>query len=73
MAIGIDSILQSINNAVTAINKLTNQVKTTFPQASALSTSVTSGNATFTSSQASQFLTVVTSSGGSYKVPLYLP
>lgn len=73
MAFGQGDLLQSLQQAVVAINALTAQVKATFPQMSALSTSATAGAITFASSQPSQFLTVVTSSGGTYKTPLYLP
>jgi hypothetical protein len=68
----LDDLLTALQNGVEAINRLTTQVRTTFPQASAVSTSAaTAGTITYTSSQATGFLTVTTSSGGSYKVPLY--
>ena len=73
MAFGIGDLLQSLQQGVQAINNLTIQIKNTFPSVSALSTSATTGAITFSSSQPSQFLTVVTSSGGTYKVPLFLP
>lgn len=71
--IGMDSILDTLQQAVSAIRDMTTQIKTTFPQVSALSTSATVGTVSFNSSQPSQFLTVITSSGGTYKTPLYLP
>lgn len=71
--IGMDSILDTLQQAVAAIRDMTTQIKTTFPQVSALSTSATVGTVSFNSSQPSQFLTVITSSGGTYKTPLYLP
>lgn len=71
MAVGLSDILGSLQQAVQAINNLTIQIRTTFPQVSALSTSATTGGATLTSSQPASFLTVITSSGATYKVPLY--
>ena len=73
MAFGIGDLLQTMQQGVQAINNLTTQIRTTFPNISALSTSATTGAITFNSSQPSQFGTVTTSSGGTYKVPLYLP
>lgn len=71
MASSLNDILQSLQQGVQAINNLSIVIQATFPQAGALSTSAIAGSATFTSSQAAAFLTVVTSSGGTYKVPLY--
>lgn len=73
MAFGIGDLLQTMQQGVQAINNLTIQIRNTFPNISALSTSATTGAITFSSSQPSQFGTVTTSSGGTYKVPLYLP
>jgi hypothetical protein len=71
MAFGLGDLLQTLQQGVQAINNLTAQIETTFPQASALSTSATTGAATLTSSQPEAFLSVTTSSGGTYKVALY--
>ncbi len=71
MATGLSDILGSLQQAVQAINNLATQIKTTFPQASAVSTSATTGTATLTSSQPAGFLTVITSSGATFKVALY--
>jgi hypothetical protein len=73
MAFGLGDLLQTLQQGVQAMNNLTSQIKATFPQVSALSTSATTGAITFSSSQPSQFLTIITSSGGTYKTPLYLP
>lgn len=68
----IGEILAALQNGVAAINNLSDQIATTFPQASAVSTSAaTAGAITFTSSLAAGFLTVITSSGATYKVPLF--
>lgn len=62
-----------ISDGVTAIDEATAQIAATFPQASALSTSATTGGISFNSSQPEAFLTVISASGGTYKVPLFLP
>jgi hypothetical protein len=68
----LNEILSALQNAVTATNNLGNKVAAAFPQAAAVSTAtVTAGSIVYTSSQAAGFLTVTTSSGGVYKVPLY--
>jgi len=67
----LTDILTSLQQGVQALNNLTSQIATTFPQAGALSTAATAGAATLTSSQPAAFLTVITSSGGTYKVPLF--
>jgi hypothetical protein len=72
MAVSLTDILTALQNGVQAMNGMTKQLAATFPQASAVSTAVAiSGTITFTSSQAQGFLTVITSSGATYHVPLY--
>ena len=71
MAFGLGDLLQTMQQGVQAINNLTTQIATTFPQASAVSTSATTGAATLTSSQPAGFLMVTTSSGATFKVALY--
>jgi hypothetical protein len=73
MAASLDMILTALQNGVTAINNLNITLGQVFPQTTATSTlaSTAIGTITFTSSQASAFLTVTTSSGGVYKMPLY--
>lgn len=68
----IFDILTAIQQGVTAVNNLATTVAGIFPQQSAVGTTPPSaGTITFTSSQARAFMTVVTSSGASYKIPLY--
>ena len=67
----LNDLLAAMQNGVQAMNALTAQISATFPQASALSTSAPVGTITFTSSQAADFLTVVTSSGATMYAPLY--
>ena len=72
MAASIGDIMAVLQNGVTAINSLKTALQSMFPQATAVSTTAaTAGTITYTSSQAAAFMSVVTSSGGQYKVPLY--
>lgn len=71
MASSLTDLLAAMQNGVVAIGNLNTTIKNTFPQVAALSTAAPTGTITFTSSQAASFLTVVTSSGASYKVALY--
>jgi hypothetical protein len=73
MAFGIGDVLQTLQQGVQAVNNLATQIRTSFPQATALSTSATVGTITFVSSQPASFLTVITSSGATMKVALYNP
>lgn len=71
MASSLTDLFTALQNGVTAINNLNDTLQAVFPQATALSTATHTGTITYTSSQAAAFLTVVTSSGGTYYVPLY--
>lgn len=72
MAVSLGDILAAMQNGVTAINNLKSALDDIFPQVTALSTTAaTAGTITFTSSQAVAFMSIETSSGGTYKVPLY--
>lgn len=68
---GWQDIFSVLQNGVQAINKLRDTIGTVFPLLTATSTSVSPGTITFTSSQASVFGLVQTSSGGVYKIALY--
>lgn len=67
----LQDLLTALQNGVQAINNLNTSLNNFFPQATSVSTSVTAGTITFTSSQAAGFLIVETSSGASFKVALY--
>lgn len=73
MGFGLGDILQTLQQGVQAMNNMTAQIRTTFPQATSSSTSApaTLGSITFTSSQASGFLLVTLSSGVTVKMPYY--
>lgn len=73
MGFGLGDILQSLQQGVQAMNNLRSTIATVFPQITATSTSApaTAGTVTFSSSQASYFMLVTTSSGFTGKVPIY--
>jgi len=70
--VSAESFLSAFQNVVVAINNLNDTMGDVFPQASSLSTTAaTAGTITFTSSQAVAFMSVLSSSGGTYKIPLF--
>lgn len=73
MAFGLGDLLQTLQQGVQGINNLKTTIASVFPQITSTSTSAptTAGTVTFTSSQASYFLLVTTSSGFTGKVPIY--
>jgi hypothetical protein len=73
MAFGLGDILQTLQQGVQAMNNMRTAITTVFPQITATSTSApaAAGTVTFTSSQASYFMLVTTSSGFTGKVPIY--
>mgnify|MGYP001607777011 FL=1 len=69
----LTDLLFAIQNGVVALNALNTTLGNVFPQQTATSTAAaTAGAITYTSSQAAIFISVVTSSGGVYRVPGYL-
>jgi hypothetical protein len=72
MAASLNSILATLQNGVSAINGLRTRIATTFPQVGTVSSAAGSvGAISFTSSQATGFLAVTTSSGAVGYVALY--
>jgi hypothetical protein len=73
MSFGLGDVLQTLQQGVQAINNLATQIRTTFPQVTASSTSApaTLGTITFTSSEALGFQLVTLSSGVTVKMPYY--
>jgi len=73
MATSPSDILAALQNGVTAINNLASTMRTLFPPLSGISTTVAAGTGTlaFSSSLASAFGTITTSSGASFRVALY--
>ena len=75
MTASLTDLFTGVQNAVRAINDLNQTLTTVFTTVTTVSTTVPSsaGSITFTSSQTATFLTVVTSSGYSGKIPVYPP
>lgn len=74
MAIGLSDILSAMQNGVVAMRDLTSAVNTVFPHAgpvTAITPSSSLATTTFLSSQSRGFLSITTSSGGVYTVPIY--
>lgn len=71
MAAGLGDILSAIQNAVTAINGVTDQIRTSFPPITTLSTTApAAGTLAYSSSLVTAFGLVQTSSGGTYRIAL---
>jgi hypothetical protein len=71
-ATSLTDVLSALQNGVVAINNLNSTLTRIFPQATAFSTTAAvAGTITFVSSQATGFLSVVTSSGATVKVAVY--
>ena len=73
MGFGFGDILQTLQQGVQAMNLLNTTIGSIFPQVTGSSSRApaTTGSITFTSSEASGFILVTTSSGFTAKVPYY--
>ena len=72
MTIGPSDILSALQNGVQAIRDLGTVLKSDFLEQGAITTiTSTAAGATFNASQAVAVLSVVTSTGGFYKLPLF--
>lgn len=74
MAVSLDQIYSALMSGVQAVGNLTRTLENTFLQQGTVVSSAiaTSGSTiTFTSSQAGGFLSVTTSSGAAYYIPIY--
>lgn len=68
----LSDLLSALQNGVVALRAVNTTLGNIFPQATAYSTAAaTAGTISFTSSQAVGFISVVTSSGATVKVPVY--
>jgi hypothetical protein len=72
MATSLSEIFAALQNSVVAINRVRQQVAATFPRMGTVTSSAPAvGAVTFTSSQATGFLSVTTSSGYVGWIPTY--
>jgi hypothetical protein len=73
MASSLTDILVVIQNGVNALSKIAKSISTSFPQVTGTSSTATAGTLTFNSSQPTTFITIVSTSGTTLKIPAYLP
>ncbi len=73
MANSITDVLVAIQNGVNALNKVAKALTSAFPQVTGTSSTATVGVLTFNSSQPTTFITIVSTSGSTLKIPAYLP
>jgi hypothetical protein len=72
MASPPEAFFATLQNVVSALRDIGKTVSGTLPvQVTGTSTSATAGTITFTSSQAAGFLTLVSSTGATIKIPYY--
>lgn len=72
MASPPETFFATLQNVVTAMNNIGKTLTATLSvQVTGTSTSATAGTITFTSSQAAGFLTLVSSTGTTIKIPYY--
>lgn len=68
----LSDILIALQDAVRAVSNLNTTLGQVFPGATTVSTSaITAGAITFTSSQAAGSISIISSSGATYKIALY--
>lgn len=72
MAASLSDLYTAFQNGVQALRAINTTLGNVFPQATAYSTTAaTAGTITFTSSQATGFISIVTSSGATVKIACY--
>lgn len=70
--VGLSNLLATLQNGVTGINNLARQIAVTFPRMGVFTSSAPGiGGVSFTSSQATGFISVVTSSGATVYLATY--
>jgi hypothetical protein len=69
----LSDLLSALQNGVVAVNNLNTTLGNVFPGATTVSTTAPSsaGSITFTSSETKGFISVISSSGATYRVALY--
>lgn len=73
MASSFTDIFAVLQNGVNALNKVAKSLANAFPQVTGTSSTATAGTLTFNSSQPTTFITIVSTSGTTLKIPAYLP
>jgi hypothetical protein len=73
MPSSLTDIFTVLQNGVIALGKIAKSLSTTFPQVTGTSSTATAGALTFNSSQPTTFITIVSTSGATLKIPAFLP
>jgi hypothetical protein len=73
MPSSITDLFSALQNGVVALGKIAKSISTSFPQVTGTSTSATTGSVTFNSSQPVGFITIVSTSGATQKIPYFNP
>ncbi len=73
MAGSLTDVFSALQNGVVALRSIAKSISTSFPQVTGTSSTVTVGTVVFNSSQAVGFITIVSTSGATLKIPYYNP
>ncbi len=73
MASSFTDILVALQNGVTNLGSIAKSLATAFPQVTGTSTGATTGSVTYNSSQPVGFLTMLSTTGATIKVPYFNP
>lgn len=73
MASSLTDIFTVLQNGVNALSKVAKAVSTSFPQVTGTSSTATVGTIVITSSLVAGFITIVSTSGTTLKIPYYNP
>lgn len=73
MPSSLTDIFTVLQNGVTALSAVAQSLSKSFPQVTGTSSTATVGGLTFSSSQPAGFITIVSTSGATVKIPYYNP
>jgi len=73
MAGSLTDIFAVLQNGVVALGSIAKSISLSFPQVTGTSTSATTGAISFNSSQPTTFITIVSTSGVTLKIPAFNP
>jgi hypothetical protein len=73
MASSLTDILVALQNGVANLGSVAKSLSTAFPQVTGTSSSATTGTVTYNSSQPVGFLTMLSTTGATIKVPYFNP
>lgn len=73
MANSLTDIYNTLQNGVVALGSIAKALTNSFPQITGTSTGATTGSVSYNSSQPVGFITLISTSGGTIKVPYFNP